>query len=211
MPDEPSAPAAATVPAPTPAEPIAPTTPSAPSAPESFDRSYVEKLRQEAAGHRTKHQAAEKRIQDILKAAGIETPGDAPAPEAVQAQFGKLQAQIKDLKISGALSEQFVKHGVKPVLAKAMLQSQGILTDLDPDDAEFTKTLSGAIKKMADDYPELKAVQVTATPTRSGSEFKGSGQQPTVQLTREQLKGMTPEAIMKARADGQLDELTKPR
>jgi hypothetical protein len=204
MPEEPSAPAVVT-PA---AEPAAPAVPPAPVAtPETFDRAYVEGLRKEAAGYRTRLATSEKQRADILKAAGIETPGDTPAPDAVQTEFGKLRTQIKDLKVSNALTDMFTKHGVKPVLAKAMLQSQGTLASLDPDDAEFSKTLSGAIKKMAEDYPEIKAVQAPATPSRSGAEFNGSGEKPSVQLTREQLKGMTPEQIMDAKSKGLLTNL----
>lgn len=170
--------------------------------------------RREAAGYRTgnKGQLAEA-AKAFAALAGVtladdKTPPDMAALAAkLDERIQKQDAEMRTLKIDNALGEIFVKHGVKAKLARAVLESEGVLKALDPGDAEFSKTLSAAVKKLSEDYPELK-VQATAPPppTRSTIERPaGNGTPP--QLTQAEIAAMSPEAVVKARKAGQLDQL----
>lgn len=167
--------------------------------------------RREAAGYRTgnKGELAEFKKQ-MATALGL-TPAEAPDVATLMAQWQEKEAkrdgEFRKLQIDSALGEIYPKHGVIPELARAVLESKGVLSALDPGDAEFSKNLNAAVKKLAEDYPQLKTTPLTPPPPpRSGVDFSnGNGAAP--QLTREEVARMTPEAVVEARQKGQLNQL----
>jgi hypothetical protein len=162
----------------------------------------IRSLRTENAGWRTKHKNLEPLAnlgREFQKLAGSNGEPADPAAllESTKKQIGEKDLQIRQLKVKGALSDLFVKHGVKPV-ARDILLGRGLLDDVDPDAPDFDKTMGGIIKKLADEVPELKVTATAPPPTRSGGDNM-SGAPPSQQWTMEQL--------VEARKMGKNDEI----
>jgi len=236
-PEPPTAPAPTPQPAPAPAQPPAPSgtapAPAAPATPANFDdwlkdptnAGFVKQLRDEAAGHRTGKKAAEDRAQGILaavmQAAGLQPDGK-PDPEKVIAdlrmQHEQGQAELRQLRVDNALGAATAKHGADPRLARALLLSDGVLAGLDPAAADFADKLDAAVAKVVTEVPAVKLAPAAPptpppapnTPPVSGGQFNGPGAPSNgAQLTRDDLKGMTPEQIVDAQKAGRLDALLK--
>lgn len=183
---------------------------------------FVKGLREEAAGHRTKAKAEADRAQGILsavmQAAGLQPDGK-PDPEKVitdlRTQHETAQSELRQLRVDNALTAAVAKHGADPRLTRALLHSDGVLGAMDPAAADFAALLDAAVAKVVGEVPAVKLAAPTppapttaASPSVSGGQFQGPGaSNGTAQLTREHLKGMTPEEINTARHAGQLDAL----
>jgi ribosomal protein L29 len=175
------------------------------------------KTRTEAAGYRTQNKGELAEFKKQLAALAGGTP-DAPGPSdpaSILAQIQKERAdekqEIRRLKVDLALNDVYQKVGVKAKTTRSLLETEGLLSGLNPDDAEFPKSLHAAVKKLADEYPELKTAQATApTAIRSSAPFPGGNNAPP-QLTREDLKGMSAEEINTAREKGQLNQVLNRR
>jgi hypothetical protein len=214
-----TAPLAPTIPA-EPAVPAAP--PVVPTPPETFDRAYVEGLRREAAGYRTKVEAAETaattarteadaRIQAVLTAAGI-TTGQDPAEVAKQfaaerdtaaAERDTARKEANALKVENALGRAARTHKADEDLLTAVLAHEGKLTGLDPAAADVATTLDALVKQTVEGNPKLKAALGAGT---SGAEFSG-GSGESGQITDAQLASMSPQEIAKAHKEGRLNHL----
>ncbi len=192
----PAAPPAA---APT-AAPAAPTQAAQPAAaePKMFSAEYVRELREEAAGERVKRRA----LEEAWKTVG-------PDPATVQAQLAGASGTIRQLKIDGALNNVFTKHGVVPDLTRAVLATVPEFGKLNPDDADFTKALDAMVQATTTKHPQLKAGQAPPPPVppRSGLPITGGGQVAPSQLSRENLKAMTPDQIADAVKRGELNDV----
>lgn len=233
---------APTVPTPAPVSPAAPqpvTPEPADGEPKVFDLAYVEKLRKEAAGHRTKvgeataaHEAATAAataaaterdqmaatLAAIMKAAGVVTDDEPADPVKLaeqlaaekaqrEADVAKLTAdhaaQVRALTVQATLPAVLAKAGANPGLTSAVLTADGTLAKLDPASDTFAADLESAVVAALEAHPQLKVAPVA---TRSGTEITGrSGG--SDQLTLEQVKGMTPAEIDKARVAGRLKNL----
>lgn len=211
-------PAAETPPTGAPIAPAAATAPSAAPIADPSERikqleSELGKARHEAAGYRTQNKGELAEFKKQLAALAGGTP-DAPGatdPASILAQIQKERAeeksQIRSLKVDLALNDVYSKVGVIPKLARAVLESEGVLSGLNPDDAEFSKTLHAAVKKLADEVPQIKSgPPPSTTAPRSAAAFPG-GNNAATQLSREDLKGMKPDDINAAREKGQLNDL----
>lgn len=174
--------------------------------------SQLAETRREAAGYRTQNKGELAEFKKQLAAlGGASDPAQPSDPASILAQIQKERAdekqEIRRLKVDLALNDVYGKLGVKPKLTRALLESEGVLSGLNPDDAEFSKALHSAVKKLADETPELKS-SATPTPTapRSSAPFPGGNNAPA-QLGLEDLKGMKPAEINAAREKGQLNQL----
>lgn len=208
-----------------------------PAEPQSFGADYVEKLRREAAKYRTsageektarealaaekasvEAQAAQfKAILDgITKAVNGDTdePAD-PAKLAEQLAAEKAQretdvatltaehnAKIRDLTVKATLPAVLQRLGASDLTTK-VLAADGTLASLDPSSDSFASDLESAVTAALESHPQLKVAPVAV---RSGAEITGrSGG--SDQLTLEQVRGMKPADIEKARTEGRLKNL----
>jgi hypothetical protein len=182
-----------------PVAPVAP--PAAPGAPahgeQTFPASYVHEVRQEAAQYRTKLRQAEDMLKEF---------------EPFKEKATKLEAQNRELRVGSALSETFTKLGVNAKLTRALLRDE--LGSLDPDHADFSKSLNAMVKKAMEDNPELKVAaagtQLTGA-VRSGSDLSTANTTTplaTDQMSRAELAALRKagdhEAIAKAQKEGRL-------
>lgn len=218
----PAAPASpATPPPPAPATPSAPaptsTAPGAPAATPSAREQQLEKdleaARREAAGYRTQNKG---QLAEIRKALGpllgLEPGAEAPADAAsllaqLQERDNKREKQLRELQLSNALTAAGAKHGADMDLLIPHLRGSAALEKLDLSSENFAKDVSEMVKGLLEKNPKLRATQVAARSTVD----PGGAPANVPQLTREQLKGMTPEQINEAREKGQLANLLAGR
>lgn len=166
---------------------------------ETFDRDYVEKLRQEAAENRTKARDAEKQAKDeadarvkaILEAAGIKTEGDEDPEAAAKAQAEQnasraeaAEAERDQAKRELAIYKQANKSGADTDLLLDSTSFLNATKDISPDDAEAIET---AIKKALETNPRFKSAQAAG---QSGADFNGGTGEG--QITQEQFNAYSP-------------------
>jgi hypothetical protein len=121
--------------------------------------SQIHRLNEEAAGWRVKYREAEAKL--ALAAA------DTTA-------LAMVRGEVRDLKISQALTDTAIRLGANPRLTKALLQSDGLLLGLDPDKSDFAPALESMIQTAMKADPGIKGA-ATFMPVRSGSDISNNG------------------------------------
>jgi phosphopantetheinyl transferase (holo-ACP synthase) len=168
------------------------------------------KTRGEAANNRTKAteqaQALEATREAIAKALGLKGDDDPVAAARTAAeQREAAQSVARNLRIENAVLRAAGKAGADPLSLTDSRSFMAALEALDPEADDFAGQVDKAIVAALIANPNLRLVPA-APPPRSGGPVGGGAAVPG-QLTREDLKGMSPEAVEKARQDGQLDTL----
>lgn len=202
----------------------------------TYSQNYVEKLRKEAANRRdsanqekaareaaeaaaaeaaTKSTKLEEILSGLQKVLNPDAPKEEPLdPAKLVAQLAKVEetstaalaekdATIRALLVENALPSVYSKLQATPGLTTKVLKADGVIETLDPASKTFAKDLESAVAKALEENPSLKAAPVVV---KTGTEPTGRAGA-TDQLTREQLKGMSPEEITKAQRDGRLKSL----
>ena len=169
----------------------------------------VKDTRKEAATYRTKagnaNEALDQTKLAIAKALGLQKDDDpVVAARTASEERDAARAQAKSVKIENAVLKAAVKAGADPESLTDSRSFMAKLSDIDPDADDFGAQVGAAIKAAVDANPALKVGGVTVT--RSGGAVSGAS--PAVgQLSREDLKAMTPDEIVKAKENGQLNAL----
>jgi hypothetical protein len=170
----------------------------------------IRDTRQEAATHRTKandlqtqHQAS---LDAIAKALGLK-PDDDPAAAAKTAaeRAERAETEAKAAKVENAVLRMAAKHGALPEALTDSRSFMAKLAGIDPAADDFSAKVEAAIKEAVEANPALKGA-TPAVPARSGGPVGGGTPAPG-QLSREDLKTMTPAQITKAKAEGRLNQL----
>ncbi|MEU9865493.1 hypothetical protein AB0D99_31955 [Streptomyces sp. NPDC047971] len=176
--------------------------------PKMYDAAYVDSLRKENAGWRTKlresEQAQDARyngLLDQLKAAGIKL-GDKPDPEQLQASLIAAQSERQTALLRAALYETAAEHGANPAALRDSVSFLDSVKDIDPTDSA---ALVAAAKAAVAANPSLSATP--AGPARGGADLSGGGGSEPRQLTEDDLTRMTPEQIVEAQDKGLLRNL----
>ena len=189
-------------------DPASPAADGAGQGPKMYDAAYVDSLRKENAGWRTKlresEQAQETRyngLLDQLKAAGIKL-GDKPDAEALQASLTAAQSERRDALLRAALYETAAEHGANPSALRDSVSFLDSIKDIDPTDSA---ALVAAAKAAATANPSLSASP--AGPARGGADLSGGGGSEPRQLTEDDLSRMSPEQIVDAQEKGLLRNL----
>lgn len=176
--------------------------------PRMFDAAYVDQLRKENAGWRTKlretEQAQEAKyngLVDQLKAAGIKL-GDKPDAEQLQASLAESQGQARTALLRAALYETATEHGANPAALRDSVSFLESVKDIDPND---TAAIIAAAKAAVTANPTLSAAP--AGPARGGADLSGGGGSDPRQLTEDDLTRMSPEEIVEAQDKGLLKNL----
>jgi len=203
-------PAPTETPEPTTPAPTEPVTPAAPAAaaekvedlPE-WAQKIIRDTRTEAANHRTAAKnAAEQAQKDfsekIAVALGLK-PDAAQDPAALTASLTASQEAQKQASIKLAVYQAAGAHQGNP---DALLDSNTFLAkvnSLDPTAVDFGTQVGEAIKAAVAANPTLKTGRAPGTSTVDNP---GTGE--NGQLTAEQVKKMTPQQIVEAKAKGLL-------
>jgi len=195
-----------------PAPPVQPPTVPAPGEP-----NYVELLTQARAEQdrqrtelealktdRTNTQQLLDRIAELFK------PSDPADPNQLNATIserdGAIAAKDKQLK------ERDIELAVVRLAgdrAGSLLDSRRFMDDafkLDPTAADFTTRLQELVTKAAPPPPSGGEKKDKPTNT-GGADLMGGNSNELTQLTEDDLVGMAPEKVMKAKANGQLNNL----
>lgn len=148
----------------------------------------IKDTRGEAAEHRTKATAAEKKLTEqldgIAKALGLKGEDKAdPAELAKQLEQQREAAKTSAIELAVYRTAPKKDIGGDP---DALLDSRGFLaklTDLDPTAKNFTDKVETAIKEAIADNPKLKATQAAASSSadHAGGSGGGSGKPTTLE------------------------------
>lgn len=192
--------------------------------PETFDRAYVEKLRAEAASHRTKAKEIEEAKaseleafkQDMAKALGlVEDTTDDPAKlleaatkreSEIQAERDKYANEIREYRQSDAIrAASDTAKVTDPKLLEAVLKSNNAFTELDITTDDYGTQVAAMVAEAVQKHPALAQVAPTASGVDTSTTNTGAGQQ----LTREDLAKMSSTEINQAAREGKLNHLMK--
>lgn len=139
----------------------------------------IKDTRGEAAEHRTKATAAEKKLTEqldgIATALGLKED-EKTDPAKLASELSKAQDQARQTAVELAVYRTSAKHQGDP---DALLDSRGFLaklTDLDPTDEKFTSKVETAIKDAVKDNPKLKVAQAAGSSSADHG-AGGSGEQ----------------------------------
>jgi hypothetical protein len=170
----------------------------------------IRETRQEAATHRTKAnelQAEHQRSLDAIATALGLKPEDDPAAAAKTAaeRAERAENEAKQVKVENAVLRMAAKHGAVPEALTDSRSFMNKLAGIDPAADDFSAKVENAIKEAVEANPALKAA-ASAVPARSGGSVGGGTPAPG-QLSREDLKTMTPAQVTKAKAEGRLNQL----
>lgn len=174
-----------TEPTPTPAPPVEPQQPQDGEA-KTFDADYVAKLRQEAAKYRTEAKAnadAAARLAEIEEANKTEAQklADRLAAAEAKAQEAELRALRSDVS-----------------------REKGVPAEL------LSGTTAEELNAAADRLLAFRG-EAPKPPVAPRGDWQGNVGEPigngAAQLSREDLKGMSPDAIVKAKSEGRLNDL----
>lgn len=205
---------------PAPASDPAPTADPAPGETQQdvFDREYVEKLRREAADYRTKRkeeadraaqlEAELAKYRDGLKALTGEQEAE-KSPEdiiaSLTAERDQAAQQLAAIRTESALTRAAADAGADAELLTLVLKGKGALKDLDPNTDDFAAQVAELVTAEVAANPKLKATQ--AVPQSSGSNPEDAAAPRTGQLTREDMKRMSPKEINEAVAAGRFRDV----
>lgn len=162
-------------------------------------------LKKALAAERKARRDAEKQFKALQQQlADKEKPADEQALEAARRE-GREEGQ-------GKANERIVRSELKaaatgkvrnPALALKLIDTSAI--DVDEDGEVDADAVNDAIVALLEEYPELAV---------DAAKFQGSADQGTKgrktappQITREQLRSMSPDQIMQARSEGRLDQV----
>lgn len=148
--------------------------------------------------------AEQDRLKAIMKAAGIgeDEPDPAEAAKNAVAERDAALARVRQIEIERTAEKAALTAGAD---VTALLDSRAFtkaLTELGEGATE--QQISAAVSAALEANPRLKATP--AVPARTVTDSTGGGD-PKGQLSRDQLKAMSPEQIVQARKDGRLRNL----
>lgn len=186
--------------------------------PKTYDESYVRKLRDEAGSHRTKaksyeqerDQARQERdavldeLRKLVDPDSAETDDPAELAKKAISERDEAVARARDAQIQAAAGRAARALGADE---DALMDSRGFLAELvklDPSADDFADQIRAAVEAALEKRPGLRVVKEVPPP--STVEMTGGGEN-TGQLTRADLKTMTPRQIEDARKAGKLRQL----
>ncbi|MHB8507719.1 MAG: hypothetical protein ACYDGR_03620 [Candidatus Dormibacteria bacterium] len=158
-----------------------------------------------------------KKLKRIISAFGNDAPAD-PGDDAATATYAALAGVLgiewsgdsaslikaaKDIRLSGELTKAIAAKGLDPALTRAMVD----LSSVDMQSATLAADIAALVDNAAVDHPNLKlraqVASVSGTPFPAGS----GGGQAAGRITQDQLRFMSPAAVVEARRAGLLDHL----
>jgi hypothetical protein len=149
-------------------------------------------------------------LRDLIANAGKPKEPEAPEAPAVDVDQVRREAQLEATRKA---NDRILRSEVKAAAAGKLADPQDALRFLDLDKLDISDdgdVDSGDIADAIDELLKTKPYLAAATATRwQGSADGGARNGPTgpQQLTREDLKGMSPEQVMAAKKSGQLKNL----
>jgi len=184
----------------------------------AHSNSELDKARREAAGYRVGAKGqlagASRKISALLG----EPVADDQEPPDIDSLIAKLDpskhaaaikakdGEIRSLKLRAKLSESFHDLGLKPGITRAALIDAGHMERLqaDVDKPDFDEIVSTTLEELAENMPEVRGSGTA--PVRTSAPMNHS-QNPTLQISHEELAGMQPEEVAAALRSGRLNSI----
>jgi len=165
----------------------------------------VSGLKKALAAERKAHRDAVKRAKAAeLAVADKDKPADEQALDAARREAREeVLKKANERVVRSELKAAAAGKVKNPALALKLIDMSEI--DVSDDGEVDADAVSDAITTLLDEYPEL-AVDAAKFGGSADQGSKGRQSAPS-QLTREQIKDMTPAQIMEARAAGRLDRV----
>lgn len=182
--------------------------------PKVYDKAYVEKLRAEAAKHRTEKQAEKARVDDLAKQ--LKALQDAQLSDE-----DRRKQEFEETKVRADTNESRAQDlQVQFQLALAAFDPANEIGDLnaaikliDRDTLEFDSAgkisnLQDALEALKRDYPSVVASK-TNPPAPNTGMTNPSKRSSEKQISQADLKTMTPEKIVELHQAGKLNHLLR--
>lgn len=184
-----------------PAEPAA----AEPDSGKAFDDTYVAKLRQESAGYRNKLRDTEQQLAELKQSQMSEEERREARLAELTSRNQTLEDQVKAARLEAAVSAAAGRLDiVDPDAAVRLLDLTGVTYNDDGAPENIDTLLNGLLEAR----PYLRRPDPAPAVPQAGSPANPA--KPTPQgttLTRDDLARMSPEQIMAAEKNGQLDHL----
>lgn len=163
---------------------------------------WKSRSRQNEAGKK----AAEKKLNAVLSALGIN--GDENlTPQQLKEKFDAADKETKGLKVENAVIKAAAKAGVDADELTDSKRFMDEVADLDPEDASFAADMKKLIDAEVKRKPSLKVGSAAGSGKGGSSGKEVTGNNGKGQLTRDDLKKLSPSEIVKAQSDGRLNDL----
>lgn len=163
-------------------------------------------LKKALAAERKAHREAEKRAKALeAQLADRDKPAEEQALEAArrEARAEALQAANERI-VRSELKAAAAGKVTNPALALKLIDTSEI--DVGDDGEVDADAVSDAIDALLSEYPEL-AVKAGKFQGTADQGAKGREVEKKPQLTREQIKSLSPEKLLEAEQNGQLEDL----
>jgi len=123
---------------------------------ETFDRQYVESLRQEAAQHRTQRNQLQQQFDSLrsglAQALGIEQNDD---PQQLQNQLQQTQQQYRRERLQNVVLNTSLQQNADPSLTWAHLYASGALDNIDINAGDFADQIASQVQAAVSANPKL--------------------------------------------------------
>lgn len=152
---------------------------------------------------RTGHKDALKRIRELEREAADRdrTPDEQALEDARREAAAEATAHANRRIVAAEFRTAAAKRVKDPRIAAKLIDLDGI--EVDEDGNVDEAALTAALDSLLDEYPDLAPSRFEGTADQGA---RGRQAVPS-QLTRDDLKTMTPQAIIKAEKEGRLDRL----
>lgn len=154
---------------------------------------------------RQARKAAEKRARELeQERADRDKPDDEKKLDEVRREAAaEATAKANKRLIAAEFRSAAAKRVKDPRIAAKLVDLEGI--EVDDDGEVDADGINAALDALLDEYPDLAPSRFEGSADQGG---KGKDvAQPAKQLTRDDLKTMSPDAIIQAEKDGRLDRL----
>ena len=179
--------------------------PAEPGVGKPFDDTYVAKLRQESAGYRNKLRDTEQQLAELRQAQMSDEERREARLTELASQNQALEGQVKAARLEAAVTAAAGRLDiVDPDAAVRLLDLTGVTYGEDGAPENIDTLLNGLLEAR----PYLRRPDPAPSVPQAGSPANPA--KPTPQgatLTRDDLARLSPEQIMAAEKDGQLDHL----
>ncbi|MGH3099314.1 MAG: hypothetical protein ACRDMV_25315 [Streptosporangiales bacterium] len=181
-----------------------------------FDAERARKLIENLRGDKTKltterDTAATKsaKFDELVKAMGFGEEESAD-PDKLQVALAEREIENWTLKVDYAVQKAARKADGDPDLLSAVLFHDGKVDDLDPTADDFAEQIDAIVVEAIEGNERLRASAPAPPPPPDLKQGVRSSSHDG-QLTRADIKNMSPEKIVQARKEGRLDDLAAGR
>lgn len=173
---------------------------------EVVDEDPTAGLKKALAAERKARRDAEKKARDleVARADASKEPAEQALEQAKREAREEAQNAFNDRIKRAELKAALAGKVNDPALALKVIDTSEI--DIDANGEVDAQSVTDAIEAAIAQYPVLRSADVKKFTGTADQGAKGKAAQPP-QLTREQLKSLSPEQILEAEAKGQLSSL----